>query len=194
MSSSGGPCSGRRRGDLHGFRAPPAFPVGVAHHVALDGAGPDNRDLGLPDHRTRRGRRRASMFICARLSTWKRPRENRPCSISRKFSGSLARDSGEGKGAAMCRPEQIRGICGMQVSMTRRAHSTLRMPLAPRYPFLVPLDERALRHGAICRSAQSSVSALLGEDEPSHADPDGAGHANHLFGELETPDAGVRVG
>jgi hypothetical protein len=42
------------------------------HHVALDRARANDRDL---HHQIveLRGRRRGSMFICARLSTWKTP-------------------------------------------------------------------------------------------------------------------------
>ena len=39
------------------------------------------------------------MFICARLSTWKTPRES-PFAQHRVSLRILARDSGEGKGAA----------------------------------------------------------------------------------------------
>ena len=49
----------------------PAAQVGM-HHLALDRAGPDERDLH-DEIVEARGFRRGSVFICARLSTWKTP-------------------------------------------------------------------------------------------------------------------------
>jgi hypothetical protein len=42
------------------------------HHIALDRPGADDRDLH-DEIVELRGRRRGSMLICARLSTWKTP-------------------------------------------------------------------------------------------------------------------------
>ncbi len=73
-NSSGGPCSGDGEGKLDLLLAGAAAQIGM-HHVALDRAGPHDRDL---DHQIVefRGRRRGSMFICARLSTWNTPMES----------------------------------------------------------------------------------------------------------------------
>jgi hypothetical protein len=59
-------------GEAHLLLAVSASDEGM-HHVALDRAGADDRDL---DHEVveQRGRIRGRKFICARLSTWKTPR------------------------------------------------------------------------------------------------------------------------
>jgi len=172
---------GRRCRNFHRFRTAPPLEIGV-HHVPLDRAGPDNRDL---DHQIIEfARSQPRQHVHLRPAFNLEHAERIPTPQHGVSLRVFARNRGQCQRAAMMHLQQVKAFPDAG-EHAQRQHIDLEN--AQRFDvILVPFDEAAIGHGAITDRHGFGKRAFC-QDKSADMLRKVTRHADHLLGQLDYP-------